>query len=123
MLRSLSIILIFIAFITQTFSRFVIQLDYYSNTASFEQNCENKTKPAMHCHGKCQMLKKLRAEEKKDQQNAERKPGYKNEVISSRSFFATYVHYRSGGNDHLGGYYIPCLPVIEPADIFHPPSA
>lgn len=77
----------------------------------------------MHCHGKCQMFKKIRDEEKKDQQNPERKPGYKTEVISSRSFFATYVPYKLNGNNSLNEYHIPGLRVIEPADIFHPPSA
>jgi len=42
----------------------------------------------MHCNGKCQMMKKLKAGETKDQENPERKGGNKNEIaLSSRSFF------------------------------------
>lgn len=43
----------------------------------------------MHCNGKCQMMKKLQQEEKKDQENPERKAENKNEIIlSSKSFYA-----------------------------------
>lgn len=45
----------------------------------------------MHCNGKCQMMKKLQEEEKKEQQNTERKAEFKNEIISSKSFYATIV--------------------------------
>jgi len=44
----------------------------------------------MHCNGKCQMMKKLQQEEKKDQENPERKVENKNEIIlSTKSLFAT----------------------------------
>jgi hypothetical protein len=44
----------------------------------------------MHCNGKCQMMKKLQQEEKKDQENPERKSENKTEIIlSTKSFFAT----------------------------------
>lgn len=70
----------------QTFNRLVIVTEYYTNTAAFAKNCENKAKPQLHCNGKCQMMKKLKQEEKKDQQNSERK-SYQHEVLSSKSFF------------------------------------
>jgi len=35
----------------------------------------------MHCNGKCQMMKKLEQQEKKDQQNSERKAENKSELI------------------------------------------
>jgi len=44
----------------------------------------------MHCNGKCQMLKKLQQDAKKDQENPERKSENKNEIIlSTKSFFAS----------------------------------
>jgi hypothetical protein len=67
----------------------IIIADYYANTSAFAKNCINKAKPKMHCNGKCQMMKKLQEEEKKDQQNSERKAENKNEIISSKSFYAT----------------------------------
>lgn len=64
--------------------------DYYTNTAKYAKNCENKARPKMHCNGKCQMMKKLQQEEKKDQENPERKSENKNEIVlSTKSFFAT----------------------------------
>lgn len=42
----------------------------------------------MHCNGRCQMMKKLKQEDKKDQQNPDRKSDNKDEVVvSSKSFF------------------------------------
>jgi len=43
----------------------------------------------MHCNGKCQLQKKLNEENNKDKQNTERKNEVGNEVISSKSFFAS----------------------------------
>lgn len=55
----------------------------------YAKNCVNKAKPKLRCNGKCQMMKKIQEEEKKDAENAERKSENKNEVIlSSKSFFA-----------------------------------
>ena len=71
------------AFLIQTFSKPFIIADYYANTADYAKNCINKLIPAMHCNGKCQMMKKLQEQEKKDQESSERKSGNKTEVLSS----------------------------------------
>lgn len=79
----------------------------------------------MHCNGKCQMMKKLEQEEKKDQENPERKSENKNEIIlSTKSFFATvsaqFILLRKSKK---------ILPSSEGKsidhsfDIFHPPQA
>ncbi|MEP6673990.1 MAG: hypothetical protein ABJA78_02505 [Ferruginibacter sp.] len=78
-----------IALLAQTFNRFAIQLDYLFNTTAYTKNCENKAIPKMHCNGKCQMMKKMQEQEKKDQQLPERKQGKFDEVLSSKSFFYT----------------------------------
>lgn len=88
-MRNFLAIFILTAFLAQTFSKTFVVMDYYANTAAFAQNCENKARPAMHCNGKCQMMKKLKQQEKKDAENAERKAGPKIEVISSKAFFAS----------------------------------
>jgi len=123
--RQLSTIVLFAAFLAQTFSGNLILLDYYANTSKYAKNCENKATPTMHCNGKCQMMKKMQQEEKKDQENPERKSENKNEIIlSTKSFFATVAP--------------PCstlskskklLPssdgksIDRSFDIFHPPQA
>jgi hypothetical protein len=68
-------------FLAQTFSKGVIIADYYTYTAVYAQNCVNKARPKMHCNGKCQMMKKLKQEESRDQQNPERKSDHKNELL------------------------------------------
>lgn len=78
----------FAAFASQTFSRAFIVVDYLTNSESFAKACENKTKPQLHCKGKCQMMKKIQEEEKKDQNNPERRLENKAEIVlSSKSFY------------------------------------
>jgi hypothetical protein len=85
--KQIAAILLLLAFAIQTFSGGFVVLNYYTNTAAFAKNCINKARPKMHCNGKCQMMKKLKEEEKKDQQLPERKVENKIEVLSSKSFF------------------------------------
>ncbi len=73
----------------QTFNKSFVVYDYLTNTGSYAKNCINKAKPKMHCNGKCQMMKKLQQEEKKDQQDPDRKGENKIYVLSSKSFFTT----------------------------------
>jgi hypothetical protein len=122
MFRQISAIFLLIAFAAQIFSKVVIVLDYYSNTVSYAKNCENKIKPALHCNGKCQMMKKLQEEEKKDQQNPERKIDNKNEVASSKSFFANGLFKKPIITHSYSVYFNTSFPIGAPADIFHPPS-
>ena len=75
----------------QTFSGGLVMLNYYTNTGVFAKNCENKARPKMHCNGKCQMMKKLKQQEKQDQQNPERKTENKIQVLSSKSFYFSSV--------------------------------
>ena len=123
--RQLTAFILLAAFFAQTFSCMLIIADYYANTAKYTKNCENKARPQMHCNGKCQMMKKLQGEEKKDQENPERKSENKNEVVLfSKSFFAINltVHIiitkavkllpASDGNS-----------IDRSLDIFHPPQA
>lgn len=77
-----------LAFVSQTFAGPFIMLDYFMNTAAYAKNCVNKARPKMHCNGKCQAMKKIQEEEKKEQQNSERKTeGKFQQVLSSKSFF------------------------------------
>ncbi len=99
-------------------------VDYFANTAKYAKNCVNKAKPQMHCNGKCQMMKKIQQEQKKDQENPDRKSDNKNEVIlSSKSFFATVnKNYKTASAKQLfpyvtNGYTFSCI-----HSIFHPPQ-
>lgn len=95
---------------------------YYLNKTAFAKNCENKEKPALQCKGKCQVAKKIQEEEKKDRQEAEGNFAAKQDVISSKSFFATLpkdkIQFTPIFHTILQLHY----PAGKTADIFHPPA-
>lgn len=86
MIKSFIAIPLIIAFAAQTFSGAFIQLGYAVNPDAFAKYCVNKAKPKLHCNGKCQMMKKIREEEKKEQENLELKT-IKAQSISSKSYY------------------------------------
>jgi hypothetical protein len=107
---------------TQSFKGGWVVLNYYTNTVSFAKNCINKAKPKLHCNGKCQLMKKLQQEEKKEQQVPER--SFENETtVCVKSVF-------------VAGDLVPVKFVSLPktlyrpkgnfsnhnAEIFHPPK-
>ena len=123
MIRYTAAILLIFAFAIQTFKGGFVIFDYYSNTAAFAKNCINKAKPKLHCNGKCQMMKKMQEEEKKDQQMPERKFENKIEVLSSK-YFTTTV--QSGTYQIIALIYNSDHTAREskmPRSYFHPPSA
>ena len=108
------------ALLAQTFSKGFIIADYYTNAATYAKNCVNKAMPKMHCNGKCQLMKKLKQEESRDNQNQERKSDHKNEVL-----FLTASHYEI---QLFSSSLITCYPPYNnPAankiafDFFQPP--
>lgn len=92
-LRQLIVFFMMMAFLAQSFSKAFIIVDYYANTAAFEQDCENKAMPEMQCHGKCQMQKKIAQEEKKDQNSTDRKAENKSEIVSTAGSFTAAITY------------------------------
>lgn len=122
MLRAIAAIFLMTAFAVQSFQKAVIVLDYYANTASFAKNCENKARPTLHCNGKCQMIKKLKEEEKKDQQNPERKTENKDEVVSSKSHFVSLPLKSADGEKNISVFTESYIPTGTTPDIFHPPA-
>jgi hypothetical protein len=122
-LRSLTIIPLLIAFSAQTFSGAFIQLGYAVNPEAFAKYCVNKAKPKLHCNGKCQMMKKIREEEKKEQENLELKT-IKSQSISSKSFYPSIsspegiIITNITAVPHCIGFATDNAP-----DFFHPPQA
>lgn len=67
------------------------------NTGKYAKNCINKAKPKLHCNGKCQLMKKMQEEEKKDQENQERRLQNKyEESLTSKNNFANIDFQISG---------------------------
>lgn len=122
MFRKVIAMILLFAFVAQMFDKSIIVIDYYFNKASYLRNCENRYRPQLHCNGKCQMMKKMKEEEKKEQREVERRLGI-NEVVSSKSFFFSITERKftllipshfSLYNEH---------PVDRSYFIFHPPQA
>jgi hypothetical protein len=121
MFKKITATILLLAFVSQTFAGPFIMLDYFVNTASYAKNCVNKAKPKMHCNGKCQAMKKIQEEEKKDQQNAEEKAASKLQVLSSRSFFSLLIIPAISSNKILFHTFSDS-PVDRNLSVFHPPK-
>lgn len=111
---------------TQTFSKWFVVLSFNLNRDYIAKNlCENRSRPVLKCNGNCVLMKKMKAEEKQEQENA---PGpvkieIGSVVISSKSFFATVETpgFSSNLRHALAGD--TGKPVDRAVGIFHPPSA
>jgi hypothetical protein len=119
-LKSLGAILFFIIFFAQTFNQFFIVFGFYANRSYYTSICENKARPILHCNGKCQLAKKLRQEEKKDQQNPQRRFENKTDNIIFLSYSS--IHLLS----FLPRSEYAINNTVKPIDFsfpfFHPPS-
>jgi len=122
-LRSFIAILLASIFLFQSASKLLIIANYEVNKVSITQKyCVNKTKPKMHCNGKCHMMKRMKEEEKKENQApTSQKEKLEVQFFSTKSFNfiastvlkkeAIQVSYLfSKSNKHLLG-------------VFHPPQA
>ncbi|RFM27086.1 hypothetical protein [Deminuibacter soli] len=82
MLKYLTACILLLGLVAQTFSKVVIVLDFYANRDYIAKElCENRGKPKLNCCGKCQLHKKLKQEDKKDEQNPERKAESRSEIF------------------------------------------
>ena len=63
------IVILILAIFTQSMSKGIILLSYFTNKQAYEKYCVNKARPQLHCDGKCQMAKKIKAEEERDQKD------------------------------------------------------
>lgn len=97
-------------------NRVMIVGGYY--TSAYAKNCENKASPKMKCGGRCQMMKKLKADEKKDQLPSSR---LSEQVLSSKSFYASIHSLNTAHLIHCSNYLVTHLPVSI-TDFFHPPG-
>lgn len=120
--RPITALIFLAAFFAQTFSKSFVIADYITNTIKYAKNCVNTAKPKMQCKGKCQMIKKIQQEEKKDQDNPSRKSENKNEItLSLKSSFSSF----QDKNFQFVKKHYPILQSPKEKDrsseVFHPP--
>jgi hypothetical protein len=78
----LTAVLLIIAIVSSSFSRFFIYAGYQLNKNYIASKlCENRNRPWLHCNGKCYLLKKLKQAEEK--QNASEREAQKNLIQES----------------------------------------
>ncbi|RFM27085.1 hypothetical protein [Deminuibacter soli] len=115
--------MLLLVLLVQTFSAGFVVLNFYANRSYIAQNlCENRSKPQLNCCGKCQLNKKLRQEENKDQDSN----GRKSIEINAGAFDAVtadivILHYTPLKVKWPGIRTIG-RPVDMPAGYFHPPD-
>ena len=124
LVRRTAAFFLLLSFLAQTFSKYVLIADYFTNTAAFAQGCVNKDKPSMHCNGRCQLCKKMEQQDNPDKQTPERKSGNdKNDPLLIRSGFSDLAALFSIPASTIrdpglsGG-----TPIQMPRAIFHPPG-
>lgn len=122
MFKKIAAFLLLLCCMAQTFSRTAMVGGYYLNKAAYLRNCENKAKQQLHCNGHCQLLKKMKQEEKKDAQNPERRSSGKADVLSSKSYFAS-VYFLPPVKKRCFTDRPVASVVGRPATVFHPPGA
>jgi hypothetical protein len=71
LLRQPAAFLLLLSFLAQSFSKYIIVVDYCANTAAYAEKCVNKDKPWMHCNGRCQLCKKMAQQENPDKPRKE----------------------------------------------------
>ncbi len=115
--------ILLVAFLGQTFNQGWYYLEYLVEKKEYMKRCVNKTRPQMHCNGKCQLMKKIQAlEEKERGLPPELKLASKSEIISSRSFFATSCGATITLTKTKYFSYTIGSPIDQPATLFHPPD-
>ena len=122
MFKYAATILLLVAFITQTFRQAAIVGGYYIDNQQYAKNCINKSKPQLHCNGKCQMMKKLKQEQKKDQQTPDRKPEKSIDQYCSLKNITHTLFFEINGSKTHQPLTSSGTPVKMPRSLLRPPS-
>ena len=122
-MKFIAVPILILLLMAQTFSKWFVEISFNLNRDYIAKNlCENRYRPVLKCNGNCVLMKKMKQEEKKEQDAPPVKLEITSIVLSSRSFFATAeppvfissTSYSIAGNSGK--------PVDRAVAIFHPPS-
>ena len=97
MLRAIFAYSLIVAILAGNFSRFFIYTGFEANQKYIAAElCVNRSKPMMHCNGKCYLAKKLKqAEEKEKKEEQSQKSRYQEAMLTGRVVlgerFATWL--------------------------------
>ena len=107
----------------QTFSRELLVADFMLNRAEITARyCVNKSRPMLHCDGKCYFAKQLKKQEERQSKSAgplkERLDMLPTAFGNWRFGPATYVVAAAGYGRATG----PAVPTLSQRGVFHPPQ-
>jgi hypothetical protein len=121
-IRNIITVVLLLALATQNAGKLLLVIDYYANKTIYLANCENKSRPQLHCNGQCLLMKKLQKEDRKEQQSPEKKLEWKLEVLSRKSFYSCVdIQY----SPVILQYFVPGStgkPIDINLSIFRPPA-
>ena len=124
MFKKVITFILLIAFAIHSFNSVVIVFGFYANQSSIAATlCENRDRPVLKCNGTCQLAKKLKQQEKKEQQFPGQKWDSKHEDLSSRSFYSTLSALTVTGPVKFYENGSEGKPVHRSFAVFHPPIA
>jgi len=118
----LVVTVVLFAMMLQCFSKMIVVAEFYANRDYIARNlCVNRFNTAVHCAGRCQLDKRILQEEKSSGDKEVRQES-RNEVLSSKSFFASAVTPVTVFVER--DYPVASVPhpVDRPISIFHPPA-
>lgn len=83
--NKLLVLLLLTAMISSNLSRFFVYAGFQANRSYITANlCVNKTKPWLHCNGRCYLAQKIKqTEEKEKKQERENQKNRHNEVLTA----------------------------------------
>jgi hypothetical protein len=116
------VILLIIAIFAQTFHKPLQWADYKINLETYKRNCINKERPAMHCNGQCQLLKKWQQKKTSSQEEIPPKPDTRDYLFFSAHFTRTNLLAETCIM-HQQAFYINPVTQVFIAGVFRPPSA
>ena len=110
---------------TQAFSKWVLLLEFAWNRDYIAATlCENRAKPNLHCGGKCQLRKKMTADEK--QQNPAQNPSGKSafqEVLFTATMTVPVLQQLAQDTTVHFALSQHWKTVVPPCSVFRPPLA
>jgi hypothetical protein len=120
--QQMIVVLLLFSLMLQCFSKMIVVADFYANRDYIARNlCINRLQTAVHCGGRCQLDKRILAENKNNG-DTEHKSDSRFEVLSSKSFYLTSFFLFELRVRRSYPVVAADGPVDQPAAVFHPPA-
>lgn len=86
--KQLTVFIFLASFVAHTIGNGFFIADYYLHPEKYAKNCINKSRPKLQCNGKCQLMKKIEEEEKKEKANNEKEISVRTTItLTDKNYF------------------------------------